>query len=59
MMNAFKSKAKQCCSKEYERVVRQVGACEIESNSSAERHACYRRAARESGRRARGCIAGT
>lgn len=58
MMNAFKSKAKQCCSTEYERVVRQVAACEMEIESSAEKHACYRRAAKASGRRARACMAG-
>ena len=56
MMNAFKTKSKQCCAAEYERVVRQVGACEMESNSAGERHACYRKVAKESGHRARSCI---
>lgn len=56
-MNTSKTKAKRCCSTEYERVVRKIGACEMESNSSGERHACYRRAAKESGRRARACMA--
>lgn len=56
MMNAFKSKAKRCCSREYERLVRRVGSCEMESNTSEERHACYRRVAKMSGRRAKQCI---
>ena len=57
MMNAFKSKAKRCCSREYERLVHKIGACEVESKTSNERHSCYRKAARESGTRARKCIA--
>jgi hypothetical protein len=57
MMNAFKFKAKRCCSKEYERLVRKIGSCEIESNSSGERHDCYRQAAKVSGARAKQCMA--
>jgi hypothetical protein len=47
MMNAFKTKSNQCCAAEYERVVRQVGACEMESNFAGERHACYRKVAKD------------
>ena len=57
MLNAFKFKAKRCCSAEYERLVHKLGSCEKESNSPEERHDCYRQAARESGSRARKCIA--
>lgn len=57
MMNTSKTKAKRCCSAEYERLVREVGTCEMESDASDQRHACYRRAAKESGRRSRACMA--
>lgn len=56
-MNAFKAKAKRCCAMEHERVAREVGTCEMASVNSDQRHDCYRRAARESGRRARACMA--
>ena len=56
-MNTFKSKAKQCCSSEYERLVGELDSCEMASGSSSEKHNCYRRAAKESGRRAKACIA--
>lgn len=57
MMNAFKRKAKRCCSKEYEHLVHKIGSCETASNTSKERHSCYRQAAKRSGTRARKCIA--
>ena len=57
MMNAFKFKTKRCCSAAHERLMHQLGACEKESNSFAERHACFRKAAKASGRRARACMA--
>ena len=56
MMNAFKFKAKRCCSKAYERLVRKIGSCEMESNTPGERHACYRQVARASGRQAKACM---
>lgn len=56
MMDAFKAKAKRCCSAEYDRLVRQLSSCEIESNTAGERHACYRQAAKRSGRRSRACM---
>lgn len=55
--DAFKFKAKPCCSKEYERLVRRLGACEMESNTAGERHACYRKTAKVSGLRAKACSA--
>jgi hypothetical protein len=57
MMNAFKSKAKRCCTKEYERLTHRLVSCEINSNSPEARHACYRRAAKISGRHAKACMA--
>ncbi len=55
-MDVSKAKAKRCCSTEYDRLVRELGSCEMESNSSGERHNCYRRAAKQSGRRSRECM---
>ncbi len=57
MMNAFKTKAKRCCTKAYERLTPRLVSCEMESNMPKERHACYRRAAKMSGRRAKDCMA--
>ncbi|BBO67649.1 hypothetical protein DSCA_15790 [Desulfosarcina alkanivorans] len=56
MKNIYSNKNKRCCSLEHDRLVHQLGACEKESNSSQERHRCYRRAAKVSGRRARQCM---
>jgi hypothetical protein len=56
MMKAFTFKAKRCCSEEYDNVVHKLGACEKNANTPEERHACYRREARESGRRSRQCM---
>ena len=57
MKKALKVKAKNCCSKENERLMRRLESCEKQSSTSEERHACYRRAAKTGGRRARECIA--
>ncbi len=57
MMNAFKSKAKRCCTRAYEGLTRQLVSCEMESNTPEQRHACYRQAAKTSGRLAKACIA--
>ncbi len=57
MMNALKSKAKRCCTSEYERLTDRLVSCGMESNTPEQRHACYRRAAETSGRRAKACIA--
>jgi hypothetical protein len=57
MMNAFTTKAKRCCSQAHEQLVRQLGSCEMESNTAGERHDCYRRAAKVSGARAKRCMA--
>ena len=57
MMNAFIGKSKRCCHQEHEQLVRKLGFCEMESNNASERHDCYRREAKESGARAKACIA--
>jgi hypothetical protein len=56
MMNALKSKAKRCCSTEHERLTHRLVSCEMESDTPEKRHACYRRVAKISGRRAKACI---
>jgi len=57
MMNAFKPKAKRCCTKEYQRLTHRLVSSEMESNTPEQRHACYRRTAKISGRRAKACMA--
>lgn len=57
MRNAFITKSSRCCTQEHDLLVRKLGACEMESNTPGERHDCYRKAAKESGRRAKKCMA--
>ena len=57
MMDPFTTTAKRCCRREHALLVRKLGACEMESNSADERHACYRRTAQSSGARAKACMA--
>lgn len=56
MPDDTKQKAKECCTREYDRLVDELDVCDDESNTSAERHRCYRIAARKSGDRSRNCI---
>jgi hypothetical protein len=56
MLNASRTKAKRCCSREHEQLVRRIGSCEIESNNTGQRHNCYRREAKNSGARAKACM---
>ena len=51
-----KEKAKDCCSREYHRLVDKITACENNAENQNERHICYRSEARESGARVRKCI---
>lgn len=57
MLNAFVAQSQRCCQQERERLVRHLGVCEMESNNPAERHDCYRRAAKVSGDRSKACMA--
>ena len=54
----YTKKAKQCCTCEHDRLVEQSDICDSQSKNPANRHRCYRIAARRSGRRSRKCISG-
>ncbi|MBF0469386.1 MAG: hypothetical protein HQK61_10965 [Desulfamplus sp.] len=50
-----KSKAKACCSLEKKRLMNVLKSCDAYSES-IERHLCYKKAAKESGRRSKACM---
>jgi hypothetical protein len=58
MDSTIEKKAKQCCADEHERLVERLDACDSSSRTAAERHRCYRTAARTSGSRSRKCAFG-
>ena len=49
-------KAKQCCSHEHGRLVKNLSVCDRNFENPAERHRCYRVAAKRSGRRSKKCM---
>ena len=53
---ANSEKARSCCSIEKRRLMDALEQCDSCSDSYEEFHNCYRKAARESGERARSCI---
>jgi hypothetical protein len=53
---ADSSKALNCCSMEKKRLVKALEKCNFCSDDYEEFHSCYRKAARESGERARSCM---
>jgi hypothetical protein len=53
---AGSSKARECCSKEKERLIKALEKCEFCADDHEAFHNCYRTAARESGERARACM---
>ncbi|NIP28735.1 MAG: hypothetical protein GWO38_34235 [Phycisphaerae bacterium] len=55
---ANKDKAGSCCSMEKMRLMDALERCDFCSDNYEEFHNCYRKAARESGERARACIIG-
>lgn len=49
--------AKACCSLEKNRLMNVLFACDYCTESIEQRHLCYQKAARESGKRSRECMA--
>ena len=49
--------AKACCANEKARLMDVLFECDYGTQSIEERHLCYRKAAKESGRRSRECLA--
>jgi hypothetical protein len=56
MKGELLNKAKKCCSKEHDRLVENLSICDRYFKNQAERHRCYRTAAKISGRRSKKCI---
>ncbi len=52
------SKSEHCCSFEKKRLLKALEKCNFCSDNYEEFHNCYRRAARESGKRSRKCLIG-
>ena len=48
--------ARQCCTREKDRLVKELTECDFNAQSLEERHRCYRSAAKSSGRRSRKCL---
>jgi hypothetical protein len=48
--------ARQCCTREKNRLVEELRACDYNSESPEERHHCYRWAAKKSGYRSKECL---
>ena len=49
-------KAKKCCSHEHDRLKDNLSSCDSQFETPAERHRCYRVAAKGSGHRSKKCI---
>lgn len=56
MRRAIGIGAKDCCTKEKARLMEALFECDYCTESLEDRHLCYRKAASESGKRARYCI---
>jgi len=57
MRHFTESGAKACCTDEKDRLMQDLYVCDYCTTSLEDRHHCYQRAAKESGRRARQCLA--
>ncbi|MDA3916589.1 MAG: hypothetical protein PF690_06420 [Deltaproteobacteria bacterium] len=56
MKKIISEKAIKCCSLEKESLMEVLLACDYGTTSIEDRHLCYRKAAKESGTKARTCI---
>lgn len=56
MKRRISEKAIKCCSLEKESLMEVLLACDYCTTSIEDRHLCYRKAAKESGMKARTCI---
>ena len=54
----YVKKAKHCCALEHEGLMEQLDKCDSRFKTAADRHRCYRIAARRGGRRSRKCAIG-
>jgi hypothetical protein len=51
-------KAKKCCANEFDRLKENLSRCDSQFETPAERHRCYRVAAKRSGHRSKKCMVG-
>ena len=56
MVDSLNIKARECCSREKDRLVEELRECDYDTISPEERHLCYRWAAKKSGRRSKECL---
>jgi hypothetical protein len=56
MVTSININARQCCTREKERLVEELKECDYDSQSPEDRHFCYRWAAKKSGYRSRECL---
>ena len=56
MRRSLSISAKSCCAKEKTRLTSVLFECDYGTGSLEERHQCYLKAAKESGKRARECM---
>jgi hypothetical protein len=54
-MATHKEHAKACCTREHERVKKELANCDSSSRTEEQKHHCYRFTAWQSGRRAKRC----
>ncbi len=56
MGKSMSIKTKACCSAEKQYLMDMLLACDYCTESLEERHACYKKAAKQSGKRSRECL---
>ena len=56
MARSINIKAKECCTREKQRLMEELRECDYNTTSPEERHLCYRWAAKKSGHRSKECI---
>ena len=57
MRRSVSISAKTCCSDEKDRLMKVLFECDYGTQSIEDRHLCYQKAAKQSGQRARACLA--
>jgi hypothetical protein len=56
MADVLNIRARQCCTREKDRLVKELRKCDSSAQSPEERHQCYRSAAIKSGSNSRQCL---
>jgi len=56
MADVLNIRARQCCTREKNRLVKELRKCDYSAQNPEERHQCYRSAAIKSGAKSRHCL---